>query len=87
MPDFKVEDNEKKVKVAGVQGRKLVVQYFLQECLHPRVKLSPIDASFCARFLRVMHNAGAANFPSLHVYDRVSAVPPEWTIDDAELRP
>ena len=86
MPNFKVEDNERKVKAAGVQGRKLVVQYFLQECLHPRVKLSPIDASFCARFLRVLHNAGAANFPSLHIYDRVSDIPPGMIADGGELR-
>ena len=54
-------------------ARRYVVQHLLQECLVPRARLSPIDASFCARFVRVMHSAGAANFPSLHVYDRVSA--------------
>lgn len=57
----------------GGNARKLVVQHFIQECLVPRARLSPIDATYCARFIRVMHNVGAANFPSLHVYDRVSA--------------
>lgn len=58
-------------KDAG-NARKFVVQHFIQECMVPRAKLSPIDASYCARFIRVMHNVGAGNFPSLHVYDRVS---------------
>jgi THO complex subunit 2 len=53
-------------------ARRYVVQHLLQECLIPRARLSPIDASFSARFLRVIHNVGAVNFPSLHVYDRVS---------------
>lgn len=55
----------------GTNARRAVVRHFFQECLLPRAKLSPIDATYCARFLRVMHNVGAVNFPSLHVYDRV----------------
>lgn len=52
--------------------RKLAVQHFLQECLTPRARLSPIDASYCARFIRLLHNNGTPNFPSLHVYDKVN---------------
>lgn len=52
-------------------ARRLAVQHFVQDCLLPRARLSPIDATYCARIIRVMHNVGASNFPSLHVYDRV----------------
>jgi THO complex subunit 2 len=53
-------------------ARRSAVQYFLQECLTPRSRLSPIDASYCARFVKVLHNCGTPNFPSLHVYDKAS---------------
>ena len=56
----------------GTSARRCVVQHFYQECMVPRAKLSPIDATFCSRFIRVMHNVGAVQFASLHVYDRVS---------------
>jgi len=57
-------------------ARKLLVQYIMQECLLPRSRLSPIDAAYCARLIRTMHNLGAGNFASLHVYDKVRVMIP-----------
>lgn len=75
---FKPGNAAAKVKEMSL-ARKIIVQYFLQECITPRAKLSPVDASFCARFIRILHNHGTPNYPSLHVYDRVRVMK-GWSI-------
>lgn len=42
-----------------------------QYCIFPRCLMSPADASFCAKFIHLMHKQGTANFSSLGFFDRV----------------
>lgn len=49
--------------------RALLAQQIVEECLHPRALLSPTDALFSARFLRLLHTNGTLNLPTLAVYD------------------
>lgn len=37
----------------------------------PRARLSPADALFCAKFVRLLHELGTPNFPTLFFYDRL----------------
>ncbi|WFD07414.1 THO2 plays a role in transcriptional elongation [Malassezia vespertilionis] len=47
----------------------LLVEQLVAQCLHPRALLSPIDAMFAARFLRLLHTNGTQHLPTLAVYD------------------
>ncbi|KAJ2679208.1 THO2 plays a role in transcriptional elongation [Coemansia spiralis] len=54
------------------EQRKLVTQAFLQHCIFPRAVLSASDASFCAKFLWMMHFPLATNkFSLMIVYDNI----------------
>ncbi|KAJ2757338.1 THO2 plays a role in transcriptional elongation [Coemansia pectinata] len=54
------------------EQRKLITQALLQHCILPRAVLSASDASFCARFLWMMHFPLATNkFSLMIVYDNV----------------
>lgn len=68
-------------------ARKNAMQHFLQDCIVPRAKLSPVDASFSAKFIRLLHNIGTPNFPSLHVYDRVCCCVTRPLPSDMRVRP
>ncbi|KAF2434787.1 hypothetical protein EJ08DRAFT_693286 [Tothia fuscella] len=41
----------------------------LQDCIIPRVNLSPTDALFTAKFLFFVHKIGTPNFPTLELFD------------------
>lgn len=43
----------------------------LEHCVLPRALLSPTDAVFTGRFIRLMHAQGTRNFSSLLAYDRI----------------
>lgn len=43
----------------------------IEHCLQPRCLLSPMDADFCAQFIKVLHNLGTPGWSTLMVYDRV----------------
>lgn len=51
--------------------RRDLVQHLIQHCLLPRALLSPTDAMFAGKFIRLMHLNGARNFSSLTLYDRL----------------
>ncbi|PWN24056.1 hypothetical protein BCV69DRAFT_279956 [Microstroma glucosiphilum] len=51
--------------------RRDLVQHLIQYCLLPRALLSPTDAMFAGKFIRLMHLNGARNFSSLTLYDRL----------------
>lgn len=52
-------------------NRNEVVYQLAQYCLIPRALISPTDAIFAGRLLRLMHTIGARNFASLTAYDRI----------------
>ncbi|KAG8883184.1 THO complex subunit 2 [Tulasnella sp. 332] len=43
----------------------------VQHCIHPRLLLSPMDAEFCARMIKLLHRAGTPAFSTASCYDRV----------------
>ncbi|KAJ2547121.1 THO2 plays a role in transcriptional elongation, partial [Coemansia sp. RSA 1933] len=54
------------------EQRKLVTHALLQNCILPRAVLSASDASFCAKFLWMMHYPLATNkFSLMMVYDNI----------------
>jgi len=43
----------------------------IEHCIQPRCLLSPMDADFCAQFIKVMHTQGTPRFHTLQCYDKV----------------
>lgn len=43
----------------------------IEHCLQPRSLLSPMDADFCAQFIKVIHMQGTPGFSTLMCYDKV----------------
>ncbi|PWN50468.1 hypothetical protein IE53DRAFT_93433 [Violaceomyces palustris] len=52
-------------------NRQVVVEQFHQHCIHPRALLSPTDAIFAGKIIRLMHTLGTRNFSSLTAYDKI----------------
>ncbi|KAF9076495.1 transcription factor/nuclear export subunit protein 2-domain-containing protein [Rhodocollybia butyracea] len=44
---------------------------FLEHCVHPRSLLSPMDADFCAQFIKMLHTQGTPGFHTLACYDKI----------------
>lgn len=55
----------------GGKCRPVLVHQILQYCLIPRALLSPTDAMFAGKFIRLMHIYGTRNLSSLTLYDRI----------------
>ncbi|KAI2469360.1 hypothetical protein F4781DRAFT_220354 [Annulohypoxylon bovei var. microspora] len=51
-----------------------IADTFIEECLIPRILLSPGDADFCHRMIKFMHSNRVANFRMLDLYDRFFGV-------------
>ncbi|KAI1461407.1 hypothetical protein F4805DRAFT_281420 [Annulohypoxylon moriforme] len=51
-----------------------IADTFIEECLIPRILLSPGDADFCHRMIKFMHFNRVANFRLLDLYDRFFGV-------------
>jgi THO complex subunit 2 len=49
----------------------LLSDAIIQECLFPRIILSPSDAQFAARFIFFAHQQGTPAFRTLHIFDRM----------------
>lgn len=47
-----------------------IVYQIMQHCIIPRALLSPTDAIFAGKFLRLMHSIGTRNYSSLTAYDK-----------------
>ncbi len=43
----------------------------VQHCFHPRLLLSPMDAEFCARMIKILHHLGTPGFSTASCYDKV----------------
>ncbi|KAI0387653.1 hypothetical protein F5Y04DRAFT_9129 [Hypomontagnella monticulosa] len=51
-----------------------IADTFIEECLIPRILLSPGDADFCHRMIKFMHSNRVANFKLADLYDRFFGV-------------
>ncbi|KAF5393664.1 hypothetical protein D9757_000298 [Collybiopsis confluens] len=49
----------------------LLLDTFLEHCIHPRSLLSPMDADFCAQFIKTLHTLGTPGFHTLACYDKI----------------
>lgn len=52
----------------------LLLDAFLEHCIHPRSLLSPMDADFCAQFIKILHTQGTPGFHTLACYDKVTHI-------------
>ncbi|TBU49613.1 transcription factor/nuclear export subunit protein 2-domain-containing protein [Dichomitus squalens] len=43
----------------------------IEYCIQPRCLISPMDADFCAQFIKVMHLQGTPGFSTLQTYDKI----------------
>lgn len=62
--------------LVGPEGTVRVASFtaaFLQYCIMPRCLLSPMDADYCVRILRGLHEWGTPGYHTLMLYDRVSS--------------
>jgi len=49
----------------------VLINALIEHCIQPRCLLSPMDADFCAQFIRVLHSQGTPGFHTLMCYDRL----------------
>lgn len=59
--------------VGGVKAT-VLISSVIEHCVQPRSLLSPMDAEFCAQFIKVLHMQGTPGFSTLMCYDRVSLI-------------
>ncbi|KAH0587189.1 hypothetical protein H2248_005998 [Termitomyces sp. 'cryptogamus'] len=48
-----------------------LVGSIIEHCIQPRCLLSPMDADFCAQFIKVLHTQGTPGFHTLNCYDKL----------------
>ena len=51
------------------------IQSLIEHCIQPRCLLSPMDAVYCARLIRTLHERGTPGFHTLMCYDKVCVEP------------
>ncbi|KAI1488199.1 transcription factor/nuclear export subunit protein 2-domain-containing protein [Biscogniauxia mediterranea] len=51
-----------------------ITDIFIEECLLPRLLLSPGDADFCHRMVKFLHSSCVSNFKLSNLYDRFFSV-------------
>ncbi|CDO68724.1 hypothetical protein BN946_scf184652.g51 [Trametes cinnabarina] len=49
----------------------ILASCIIEYCLQPRCLISPMDADFCAQFIKVMHLQGTPGFHTLMCYDKL----------------
>ncbi|KAJ3795196.1 transcription factor/nuclear export subunit protein 2-domain-containing protein [Lentinula aff. detonsa] len=49
----------------------LLLDAFIEHCIHPRSLVSPMDADFCAQFIKVLHTQATPGFHTLACYDKI----------------
>ncbi|KAF8639741.1 hypothetical protein AX17_001003 [Amanita inopinata Kibby_2008] len=49
----------------------MLVNSLIEHCIQPRCLLSPMDADFCAQFIKVLHIQGTPGFHTLMCYDKL----------------
>ncbi|KAL0063115.1 THO2 plays a role in transcriptional elongation [Marasmius tenuissimus] len=55
----------------GWKKANALLDVLIEHCLQPRCLLSPMDADFCAQFVKVMHTQGTPGFYTLSCYDKL----------------
>lgn len=48
-----------------------LIDALIEHCIQPRCLISPMDADFCAQFVKLMHKEGTPNFHTLRLYDKL----------------
>ncbi|THH08122.1 hypothetical protein EW145_g2921 [Phellinidium pouzarii] len=56
--------------VGAVKGANFI-QSLIEHCIQPRCLLSPMDAVYCSRFVRTLHERGTPGFHTLMCYDKL----------------
>ncbi|CAN6621826.1 THO complex subunit 2 [Trichomonascus vanleenenianus] len=64
---------EKLTGAEGINIRRQQTRHLLAHCILPRALHSPIDAIYCANFVRVLHSFGTVNFSTLSFFDKLFA--------------
>uniref|UniRef100_A0A0W0FKZ3 THO complex subunit 2 n=1 Tax=Moniliophthora roreri TaxID=221103 RepID=A0A0W0FKZ3_MONRR len=59
----------------GLKKPHALLDVLIEHCIQPRCLLSPMDADFCAQFVKVMHTQGTPGFYTLACYDKVLGDP------------
>ncbi|KAL0580932.1 THO2 plays a role in transcriptional elongation [Marasmius crinis-equi] len=59
----------------GVKKPNALLDVLIEHCLQPRCLLSPMDADFCAQFVKVIHTQGTQGFYTLSCYDKLLGDP------------
>ncbi|TFK29236.1 hypothetical protein FA15DRAFT_664153 [Coprinopsis marcescibilis] len=49
----------------------VLINSLIEHCIQPRALLSPMDADFCAQFIKVLHVQGTPGFHTLMCYDKL----------------
>ncbi|KAK3687381.1 transcription factor/nuclear export subunit protein 2-domain-containing protein [Podospora appendiculata] len=56
---------------AGMAKADAASDTLLEECILPRVRLSPLDAEYCFRLVKYLHECSASNFKLMSLYERL----------------
>ncbi len=56
---------------SAMKWRSEAAHQFVQRCLLPRCLISPNDATYCAKYLKIMHTSKVPQFSVLAVYDKL----------------
>ena len=65
------DDDDDENRRRGREVRAMQIKQALAHCILPRAVHSPVDATFCARFVKLMHSLGTVNFSSLSFFDKL----------------
>lgn len=57
--------------VSGSVKGGALIRSLIEHCIQPRCLLSPMDAVYCARLIRTLHDRGTPGFHTLMCYDKV----------------
>ncbi len=56
---------------AGVAKADATADTLLEECILPRLQVSPVDAEYCFRLVKFLHQFSTPNFKLMSLYDRL----------------
>ncbi|EPX74425.1 THO complex subunit Tho2 [Schizosaccharomyces octosporus yFS286] len=51
--------------------RGLASQYFWSYCIAPRLRMGPLDALYCAKFIKLLHSLNAPNFSTISFLNKL----------------
>jgi THO complex subunit 2 len=56
---------------AGISNADATSDTLLEECILPRLQISPVDADYCFRLIKFLHENPKSNFKLMSLYDRL----------------